>query len=440
MTTSLRVRVAGVIASVCVIALAALGGLLYYASEELEAALVGQMLREELQFLVKHQSSATDLPPSRANIQYFVARNAAEAARLPPYIRDLPPGIHEEVEIGDGQERDVAVHVDGAVRLAVVYDIGPYEDREREFRRLAWLTLFVVGLLSLPLGYYVAGRLTRQLTDLADRAGALPVEATGSSFHEHGQDAEVATLAQALDGYQRRVLELLRREKTFTADVSHELRTPLTAIRTSCELLAVDRTLSSAAQERIGYIRHAVEQMEQQVQALLMLAREESNSAEALQEVLDVRECVDDASRPMQPAVQRKGLDLQIDVPQAATLQANRQALGFVLSNLLSNAIRHTDAGYVRIAYEDGRLTVRDSGTGISPAHLSRIFGRHYRVEEGTGKGLPGPADVSGERHGIGLDIVRRVCDHAGWRVDVTSAPGAGSSFTVRFGSTAEEK
>jgi signal transduction histidine kinase len=431
---SLRIRVAIAIAGVCIALVAALGGRLYYASEEMEGALVEQMLAEQLRFLVQHHAGAPDrLPAANANVQYYIARNAADRARLPAFARSLAPGMHEVVVAKGEEERHVAVRDEGETRFIVVYDIRPYEEKERAFRSLIWISLVGVALASLPIGYLVAGRLTSQLRNLSDRVAALPPDAPPANFAEPNQVTEVSTVARALDDYQRRMLELLRREKEFTANASHELRNPLTTILTSCEILAREQNLPAKVQERIDFIRQAVEQMAAQVQALLVLARSESDPKAAAPETLDLGECVEDATRPLLPALTAKGLELRVDVPQAATIRANRQALSLVLSNLLTNAIRYTRSGYVSVCCGEGRLTVADSGEGIAPAHLERIFGRFYRAEDA---GVQRSTEVNfsaDERLGIGLDIVRRVCERAGWGVEATSTFGKGSSFSIVF-------
>jgi two-component system sensor histidine kinase BaeS len=85
----------------------------------------------------------------------------------------------------------------------------------------------------------------------------------------------------------------------------------------------------------------------------------------------------------------------------------------------VGNALQHTDRGYIRIAYHAPRLTVADSGSGIAPEHLPRLFDRYYRADERRG-GM-----------GLGLAIVKQVCDRCGWHIDAASALGSGSTFTI---------
>jgi signal transduction histidine kinase len=266
------------------------------------------------------------------------------------------------------------------------------------------------------LGYWLAGLLTRQLTDLAREVPLLDPDVPHPPLERPDHDREVAALAHALDQYHARIVEMLKREQEFTANASHELRTPLTAIRTSCELLALERNLTDKGRARIDMVSAAAEQMTDRIEALLYLARQHPAAAS---EAVPLRECVDDAAQAFREEIARKGLDLEIAVEAETRLKLDRKALEIVLGNLIKNAVRYTERGYVRVSYEGNRLTVADSGSGIAAEHLPQVFQRFYRAE-GRGDGV-----------GLGLAIVRRVCDDLGWKIEVESEPGSGSAFSI---------
>jgi signal transduction histidine kinase len=132
-----------------------------------------------------------------------------------------------------------------------------------------------------------------------------------------------------------------------------------------------------------------------------------------------LRECVDQAAASCRDEIARKGLEFEVAIDTGVCLSLDRKALQLVLSNLIKNAVRYTDRGYVRVSYDRHRLTVADSGAGIAPQHLPQVFERFYRGEGDAG-GL-----------GLGLAIVRRICDELGWKIEVASTPGAGSAFSI---------
>jgi signal transduction histidine kinase len=415
MKYGLRLRIAVAFAITCIAVVSALGLTLYTASEELEEELVNQIVSEEVDYLMqRHRADPAYQPPTGPNLQYYILRAPADAAQLPEPLRALPAGNHE---VGRGtDERHVAVRESAGTRFVVVYDTGPHEMREQQFKQLLLLALGTVFIAAFVIGYWLAGGLTRQLTELAQRVSRLAPDTPREPLARADQDREVAALARALDDYQQRIERMVRREQEFTANASHELRTPLTGIKTSCELLAAEPDLNARTRTRIDMISGAADRMAEQIQALLFLAREQKPGA--LQSI-DLATCVADAVATCRADIARKGVRLEIDVASNAVLQLDPRALHLVLTNLLGNALRHTDHGFIRIAYRAPRITVTDSGAGIAPEHLSRLFERFYRASDES-EGL-----------GLGLAIVRQVCDRIGWNIEVASTPGTGSTFTL---------
>lgn len=411
----LRRRIALALAAVCITVVAVLGVTLYMASEELEARLVDQLVGEELDFLIERDArGATPVFLGGPNLQYFVLRTRADREQIEHRYRKLGPGQHS---IGAGKdERRVAVRDVGSVRYIVTYDAGAHELREREFLILLLSAIAVATLVAIGVGYWLAGILTRQLTELAAEVPQLTPDAIHVPLARPDQDAEVAALARALDRYHSGIVAMMRREQEFTANASHELRTPLTAIRTSCELLATEGRLSEKGRARLDMIDAAVGQMTERIEALLYLARQHPA---AVREDILLRECVDQAAATCCDEIARKGLDFEVAIDTSVRVSLDRKALQLVLSNLIKNAVRYTDRGYVRVSYDAHRLTVADSGTGIAPQHLPQVFERFYR----------GEGDVDGM--GLGLAIVRRISEELGWKIEVASTPGVGSAFTI---------
>lgn len=413
----LRLKVTAVFAAACITVVGALGAVLFTASERMEEALVEQIVNEELDALIARNRDNPALQhPASPNLAYYIVRSVDDRARLPLPLRSLDEGHHE---IGKGiSERHAGVRRVQGTTFIVAYDAGPHEVREQEFQRLILIALGIVVLVALALGYWLAGLLTRQVTDLAGRLQAIRPEAADPPLARPGQDPEVASLARMLDEYRVRIARMIQREQEFTANASHELRTPLTAIRTSCELLLADAALPEKARNRLEMIEAAAQRMSDQIQVFIFLAREQPLGAS---ESVLLAECVSEAAEPYRGELARKEVEFTIDVEPGATLRVNRQALGIVLTNLIRNAVQHTERGFVKVAYAPGRLTVRDSGPGIAGEDVGRLFERFYRA--------------AGQREGfgLGLAIVKRVCDLHGWRIDVETQTGRGSAFSISF-------
>jgi signal transduction histidine kinase len=411
----LRLRIAAALATVCIAVVGALGVTLYMASEEMEEGLVEQIVVEEMESLVQRAAASTaPVPTGGPNLQYYVLRKPEDYEHVSPTLRALPPGQHE---IGKGiDERHVAVREIGGVRYIVSYDAGPHELREQSYQRLILLAIASAALVAVVLGYWLAGVLTQQLTDLAEKVARLAPDERHPPLERPDHDREVAALAHALDEYHLRIIVMMQREQEFTANASHELRTPLTAVRTSCELLSAEPALGDKTRSRIEMIAAAAEQMTDRIDALLYLAR---GRPPTVAESVELRDCVTEAAVPLREEIARKGLAFEVPITSDAVVTLDRKALQLVLANLIKNAVRYTERGFVRVSYEGRRLTVADSGSGIAPQHLPQVFDRFYR----------GTADVEGL--GLGLAIVRRICDELGWKVEVESELGVGSSFSV---------
>ena len=413
----LRLRVALALALACLLVVGALGFTLYAASEEMEEALIDQIMAEEMDFLLqRHRENPTHVPQEGSNLKSHIVRNATDQARLPEHLRKLGVGRHEMI-VGN-EETHVLVRDLSGIRYLVVYEVGLHERREHEFKLLVMLSVLTAALVSLALGYWLSGVLVSQITDLARAVGRLQPGDARAPLADARQDPEVATLARALDAYRASMDQSMRREQEFTANASHELRTPLTAIQTSCELLLADDSVSGKSRQRTERINEAAQRMAEQIQALLLLARGQEPGA--LEPVV-LADCVAEAVEPYRAEISRKGLSMEVEIGRDDVLDLNHQALRFVLANLIRNAVTYTERGFVKVAYAARRLSVSDSGRGISPENLPRIFERFFR------------ADSAASGAGLGLSIVKRICDHYGWRIDVSSAPAKGSTFSITF-------
>ncbi len=413
---SLRVRVAAAVAITCIAIMIGLGLTLHTASEELEHNLVNQIVSEEMAFLIRHHLENPGIVNQAPgpNLQYFVVGNSSDLARVPAALRNLAVGYHE-VGVGIEEQHVVVREVDGT-RFIVAYDAGPHEVREQRFRQLLYSALAAVTLISATLGYWIAGLITRQISELSSRVAVMDPGAPRAPLLEPGQSPEVATLAGAFDQYQARIRSLIEREQEFTGNASHELRTPLTAIRTSCELLEMEDGLPDKVRARIDGIANAARRMTGQIEMLLFLARAQ---ASGIQETVAIAECINDAVQPLLTEMAAKAIEFQNNVPADATFTLNRQALDIVITNLLRNAVIYTERGHIRVGMEHKSLIVSDTGIGITPAQLPHIFGRFHR------------GGTHGDGFGLGLAIVQRVCDLHGWIIEVESTPSRGSIFRL---------
>lgn len=252
-----------------------------------------------------------------------------------------------------------------------------------------------------------------------------------------------------LDLTATRRLEAVRRD--FVANVSHELKTPLTVVGGFAETLTDEDLPPERRRQFAETILANTRRMQRIVDDLLDLSRIESGGWVPKPVPVDTRAAATDAVLPSKALAEEKGVALELCVPDdAREVRADPTALRQVLTNLVENAVRHTQTGSVTVSAcrqngtkseSDGAagpaparaevessgvwLTVRDTGVGISPEHLPRIFERFYRVDRARSREAGGT--------GLGLAIVRHLVEAHGGRVRAESQPGRGTSVAVFF-------
>jgi two-component system phosphate regulon sensor histidine kinase PhoR len=225
-----------------------------------------------------------------------------------------------------------------------------------------------------------------------------------------------------------RRLESVRRD--FVANVSHELRTPLTVIAGFTETLAEEGVPPEKRRQFGEMILSNTTRMQRIVDDLLDLSRIESGGWLPNPVLIDAESIVLDVFSGLRDASEAKGVALEVRIdPSAKEVFADRTALRQILSNLLENAVRYTPHGAVTVDTEPApggvNLSVSDTGTGIPPEHLPRIFERFYRADSGRSRESGGT--------GLGLAIVRHLVEAHGGKVEAESAAGRGTTMRVFF-------
>lgn len=223
-----------------------------------------------------------------------------------------------------------------------------------------------------------------------------------------------------------RKLETIRRD--FVANVSHELKTPLTAVSGFAETLLDDDIPEAQRRRFVETIRDNAWRMQRIVDDLLDLSRIESGGWRPNVGHVDVATIVGEVFTAVQASAEAKGLRLVADIPPAAAVvHADPTAFRQIVSNLVENAVRYTHEGSVTLRTRLGEagiwVDVRDTGIGIAPEHVPRIFERFYRADPARSREQGGT--------GLGLAIVRHLVDAHGGRVEAASLLGRGTTISV---------
>ena len=225
-----------------------------------------------------------------------------------------------------------------------------------------------------------------------------------------------------------RRLEIVRRD--FVANVSHELRTPLTVIGGFAETLLDDSLPNEQRRQFTQTVLANTQRMQRLVDDLLDLSRIESGGWKPKPVQTDVRAVASEALAAVEQQQPEKHLDLRLEIGAGAThVWADPTALRQVLANLVDNAVRHTNQGTVTVYSQrvpgGVAIGVRDTGIGIPPEHLPRIFERFYRVDAGRSRAEGGT--------GLGLAIVKHLVEGHRGRVRAESTVGRGTNIWAEF-------
>jgi signal transduction histidine kinase len=249
--------------------------------------------------------------------------------------------------------------------------------------------------------------------------------------------SEIAELTRQFNAMAARLgesVEIIRRDRDrsrdFLADVSHELRTPIAAMRTFNELLREGADADPEARvEFLESSRQQLERLDWLAQNLLELSKLDSGLVLLDLRPEDLRACVESAVEQAEATAARRGIDLVVELPPSPLrIRHDPQRVGQVVANLIGNALKFTPRGgrvavQIRSTADGAEIEVTDTGVGIDPTEMPRIFERFYRGSRAN--------EARGSGSGLGLAIVKSIVDmHAG-RVTVESAVGQGTTFTV---------
>jgi signal transduction histidine kinase len=320
---------------------------------------------------------------------------------------------------------------------------NPYTVRQTTLANVTSL-LAAIAVVALGLAIIVAAAVARRFTTPLRRLTEASRSIAEGDFTQRIEPADVQVgsselteLALQFNSMAEKLEEsvsIIRRDRDrsrdFLADVSHELRTPIAALLTFNELLKDQAAADPVARaEFLESSRVQLERLDWLAQNLLELSKLDSGLVLLDLRPDDLRAAVESSVEQAQPAARRRGLDLRLSLPDAPLrIRHDPQRIGQVVNNLVGNAIKFTPPGGridVSVAGNgDGaRIDVVDTGTGIDPSELPRIFERFYRGSRAN--------EARGSGSGLGLAIVHSIVDMHHGTIAVDSRLGAGSRFTV---------
>ncbi|PYO90431.1 MAG: hypothetical protein DMD66_02545 [Gemmatimonadetes bacterium] len=290
--------------------------------------------------------------------------------------------------------------------------------------------LIGVAALLLPLAALASARGARQavadalqpLERVTSETRAIGPSELGTRLPSPTGQAEVTELSESINRMLERVDRAHRALQSFTADASHELRTPLTHLRAQVQWASAEGRTEAETRDALVAMERELDRTTKLVEELLLIARGENRQLALAHAPFDLTAVVDEVREITEAMAMDRSL-----VVRAEQSVGDADRTRHILLNRASNAVRYTPQGNVTFAIvrngTEVGVSVRDTGPGIAPEHVDRIFDRFFRIDQSRSRELGGT--------GLGLAIARLFAELQGGRIDVDSTPGRGSTFTL---------
>ncbi|OMQ37047.1 heavy metal sensor histidine kinase [Pseudomonas putida] len=305
-------------------------------------------------------------------------------------------------------------------QLTLLLDITHHQHFLQRMQHLIWLTVSLSALATALLGAWAARSGLRPLRRMSAVARGVSAQSLNARLPEENMPPELAEMAHHFNAMLGRLDDSFQRLSAFSADIAHELRTPLSNLLTHTQVTLTRERPLEDYREALHSNLEELQWMAQLVNDMLYLAKADHGLLMPKREPLALAEEVDVLLEFFAPLAEDARVTLKRD--GHARLQGDRSMLRRALSNLLDNALRFTPAGgEVRVRIIDRvdglRLTVENSGDGISADLLPRLFDRFYRAD-------PARHEGSSEHAGLGLAITQSIVRAHGGQIRCESADG----------------
>ena len=394
----------------------------YISLDMIDDHLIDSRLEEEVENFIAHFQRHNDYP--RPTSPYITAYFDTES--MPLYVLDMINGFAEGLHevYSDEEEYHIAVEriPDQQKLLYLLYEVSALEFTEK--RKLSIRLVLILGVVFIiGLGLWIGWLTSRKviapvihLSDLVHKSGPdnLPTNLSKTFF-----DDEVGVLAKTLEQAMQRVETYVEREHRFSRYASHELRTPVTIIKGAVTL--IKKQFSSdenPAYQPLKRIERSVTNMENIIETLLWLSREDTVIDQ--NQVFAVMSVVQDTIEQNRYLLVNKPIDIELVSENDPQLYVSAPIFQIILTNLIRNAIQHTASGKIGVIVKDDRVIVSDSGAGMNSEDLKLVTQLHLHGDRN-------------KRFGLGLSIVKRLCDRLGWGLKIESEIGRGTSVELKF-------
>ena len=406
---SLRARIAGTMIALVASAGLVLSAWAYLADEQLKRNITLDLLSEELTHFEQRMRVDRGAEPLRS--ARLAIYRSSDLAELPRRIAMLKPGEMHRVRSG-GRLLEVLVRDSDFGRLYITYDVTTYATQEAIALLVLAIGVIAIVIVAALAAAGISTRLVEPVTALAERLTQIDPGERHVRIGAQFAGNELEPIARSVDMFMERLDGFVEREQSFTATASHELRTPLAVMRGAVELLETSAADRPGAHKALARIQRAVREMTEFTDALLALSREQQATTETKCDVNAVLARVVDDQRSVSPG---KRIVLEIEAGARLQVAAPESMVAMTIGNLVRNAVQHGTGSEVLCRSHGHELLVTNAGT-LPTENLSSAP-RRFTTHPGG--------------HGMGLYLVRRICERYGWEIRLENSP---RGVTARVG------
>jgi heavy metal sensor kinase len=347
-------------------------------------------------------------------------QDAVGSDRKPVYITD--PQVNRRLVLMPFEFDNVKY------AIAMFEPLDKLEGEIGHMRNVILFGLPAVLILAAGGGFLLARKSLQPMVVISEQAEHINATNLNERLEVAHPGDELGRLAGVFNALLSRLDTSFQVMREFTADASHELRTPLTIIHGEAQVSLAQNRTADDYQKSLGIIRDQAQRMARIVSDMLALARADAGEQKLRVEELYLNDLVEECCQAAQSLAATNRIRLACETPEDVLLLGNEELIRRMIANLLDNAIYYTpDGGSVSVkltgAQSSARLVISDTGIGIPPESIGRVFDRFYRVND--------PRIRPNGGSGLGLSIVKLAAESHRGSVEVISEPNHGTTFTV---------
>ena len=353
-------------------------------------------------------------------INRIVYYRADSSTGIPAPFANLRVGVHDDLNL-NGRLFAALVRGEAQYRRVVAVDVSSVEAKEKALARQVLFTILVSMLSFATLALWGLRRLLHPLQQLSDDIARLTPRDSATRLAPIARGtSEITTITSAINAYVERNQRFLEREREFINTASHELRTPIAVLRNTLQLAQTDLANRVDVSHRIVRSAQVVQEMQELLDVLLVLARDPEKLAPAREE-FNLNGLVQQVVEEHAHLLSSRELHLTVSGEDLVIL-APPKIVEIALSNIVRNAIENSDRGTIHVnVAAPGVVTVTDPGHGMTAQEISALYAQAARGHGGD------------RQLGIGLQLLARICSHLDWSLEFTESADGQTQARLRF-------